>query len=155
MAEWGTTGGRGGAGDLARMDGQVVPPAELVRTAALLTGDPLAARRLAEEAVERGRPGGRQEQLWWLVRASRLVARRRRGGPGQPWGGLSLASPPELQELAAVLGLLPERLRTPLVLRYFCSLPVSAVGEVLGWRPAVVEARLGQALARVHGLLEL
>jgi DNA-directed RNA polymerase specialized sigma24 family protein len=66
-----------------------------------------------------------------------------------------LASAPELQELAAVLGLLPERLRTPLVLRYLCDLPVGAVADALGWRQAVVEARLGQALARLRGLLEL
>ncbi|MCK4177037.1 sigma factor-like helix-turn-helix DNA-binding protein [Aciditerrimonas ferrireducens] len=155
MGEWGTTGGRGGASHLARLPAPASAPVELVRTAALLTGDPAVAGRLAEEAVVRGGPGDPREQLHWVVRASRLVARRRRGGPGQPWGGLSLASAPELQELAAVLGLLPERLRTPLVLRYFCDLPVGAVADALGWRQAVVEARLGQALARLRGLLEL
>jgi DNA-directed RNA polymerase specialized sigma24 family protein len=93
--------------------------------------------------------------LQGVVSAARREARRRSGRHGRARSWVSWVAPPELQELAAVLGLLPERQRTALVLRYFCGLGEEEIGSVLGWSPGEVGEAVERAVLRLHDLSEL
>lgn len=135
----------------------------LVQTAALLTGSAAIAEEIVQEAFVRCRSVLDQvdKPVAYLrtavVNGCRSHHRRRVLALGlRPRrGALSEASEPELHELADVLGLLPLRQRTVLVLRYYVDLSEADIAEVLGCRPGTVKSLAHRGLERLRELMEL
>lgn len=59
----------------------------------------------------------------------------------------------ERLDLATALDALPERLRAPIVLRYFAGLDYGEIARALGCREGTVASRLSRALARLGSRL--
>jgi RNA polymerase sigma factor (sigma-70 family) len=81
--------------------------------------------------------------LEWRRRAA--LAREREPRPAREW-----AEPPEIDETWRLLARLPAQQRAVVVLRFYEDLPLAAIAEVLGCRPATVRTRLHRALAKLR-----
>ena len=81
--------------------------------------------------------------LEWRRRAA--LARERAPRPAPEW-----AEPPEIDETWRLLARLPAEQRAVVVLRFYEDLPLAAIAEVLGCRPATVRTRLHRALAKLR-----
>lgn len=133
----------------------------MVRLARLVTG----SQELAEEAVHDAfvtvfqrwttidRPGAYLRRV--VVNNCRTVQRRRRTErlktetlARQETETLQL--PEELDETWKALGVLSQRQRTALVLRYYEDLTVDGIAQVMGERPGSVKSLLHRGLARLR-----
>jgi RNA polymerase sigma-70 factor (sigma-E family) len=134
----------------------------LVRLAALLTGSGAIAEEIVQDAFVRSRSAldGAERPAAYLrtavVNGCRTMHRRRalalRRVPRA--AGLAEAAEPELHELADVLGLLPERQRAVLILRYYADLSEAEIADVLGCRPGTVKSLAHRGLERLRTLIQ-
>lgn len=134
----------------------------LARLAALLTGSPAVAEEIVQDAfvhcrsalADAERPAAYLRVA--VVNGCRSFHRRRAVALGR-WpraGVLTERTEPELRELADVLGLLPVRQRTVLVLRYYADLSEGEIAEAIGCRPGTVKSLAHRGLARLRELIE-
>lgn len=132
------------------------------RAARLILRDGPAAEDVAQETFVRAfRAAGRRpvgDPAPWLYRIAvnlalnRLRSRRREeaalarlepGGAVDPEDAAVAGT--TRSEVAEALGRLPDRLRVPVVLRYYLDLPEREIAAVLGIRPGTTKSRLHQA----------
>ena len=59
----------------------------------------------------------------------------------------------ERQAVVDALGLVPQRQREALVLRFWLDLPVAEIAEVMGVRTGTVKSQLSRGLATVENVL--
>jgi len=118
----------------------------LVRLAHLITGSNSAAEDVVHDVfVAAYRRWGRIDDPYgYLYRAvvnrSRSVLRRRAVELEHAAESSTVDLPPELDEVWIALSKIPVKRRTALVLRYYADLPVDAIAEVMGVRPATVRS---------------
>jgi RNA polymerase sigma factor (sigma-70 family) len=141
--------------------------AEFRRVAAAVTGDRQAALDVVQEAFgtairrrETYRGSGDLEAWVWRIvvntardyirtAGQRALAEAAASSVPGPNGAL-----PRIDALAIEIGLLPERQRLALFLRYYADLDYAAIADVLGIRPGTVAATLNAAHTRLHRRLE-
>lgn len=146
----------------------------LLRTAWMLTGDPVAAEDLMQTALARtwphwariadGQPDAYVRKVMVRVNAS---WRSRRWNQETPTPDAELREqrhhvshgndPARLDDrliLLNVLATLPVRQRQAVVLRYFDDLSIEAVSEVMGCSPGTVKSQSAKGLAKLRQALE-
>ncbi|HEX2295075.1 MAG TPA: sigma factor-like helix-turn-helix DNA-binding protein [Actinomycetota bacterium] len=114
--------------------------AEAVRIATLLTADPVAGPRVAEESLEialEAVPRRRRERRL----ADALLAELVRGARGE-----GAAASQDLPEQLEALGALPRRQRAALVLRHYAELSPERAAVFLDCSPRAVEDLAGRAV---------
>ncbi|HEU5002530.1 MAG TPA: sigma-70 family RNA polymerase sigma factor [Actinomycetota bacterium] len=139
--------------------------------ACLILRDPAAAEDVAQETLVRAAAASRKiapgaDASRWLSRVAVnlslniLRSRRReeralaRHGPSDdvgPGGHEEVEARLTAATVAEALGKLPDRLRVPLVLRYYLDLTEREMAALLGIRPGTVKSRLHEA----RGLLAM
>lgn len=132
----------------------------LVKLATLLTGSAAVAEEIVQDAFVRSRkalvtvdnPPAYLRVA--VVNGCRSFHRRNVLAAHRPVDTLGGPLEPELRELADVLGLLPNRQRTVLVLRYYLDLPESEIAELLSCRPGTVKSLAHRGLRRMREMLE-
>lgn len=118
----------------------------LVRLAHLITGSNSAAEDVVHDVfVAAYRKWERIDDPYgYLYRAvvnrSRSLLRRRAIEWNHALRPSSVDLPPELDEVWIALSKIPVKRRTALVLRYYADLPVDAIAEAMGVRPATVRS---------------
>ena len=118
----------------------------LVRLAHLITGSNSAAEDVVHDVfVAAYRKWERIDDPYgYLYRAvvnrSRSVLRRRAIESKHMSEPTRTDLPPELDEVWNALSRIPAKRRTALVLRYYADLPVDAIAEIMGVRPATVRS---------------
>jgi RNA polymerase sigma-70 factor (sigma-E family) len=144
---------------------------DAVRLAALLTGDPVLAQDLVQEAFVR--LGGRLVHLRrpeafeaylrrTVVNLARMHFRRRRverawlARQAHPEREAASTSPgvEDRDALRTALGRLPERQRSALVLRFYGDLTHDQIAQALGCRPGTAASLVSRGLARLRDDLE-
>lgn len=75
-----------------------------------------------------------------VVNRSRSVLRRRAIESNHVAAAPTTDLPPELDEVWHALSRIPAKRRTALVLRFYADLPVDAIAEIMGVRPATVRS---------------
>ena len=136
-----------------------------VRTASAIAGDVEAGRDAVQEAFasavrNRGQFRGEGTVEAWLWRAvvtrARNERRRKRGVELEE--AMEPSADGEVPDrdaaLRTAIGLLPERQRAVLFLRYFADLDYGAIAAALGIKPGTVGATLSQAHAALRGQFE-
>lgn len=148
--------------ELERLEGWIEEfQPKVYKAACLVLRDPVGAQDVAQETFLRawnamGRIGDDVNLERWLCRISinlclnQLRSRRREQvavnrltlnePPGDPYELESARS-----EMGEALRRLPDRLRVPLVLRYYLDLPESEVARALSLRVGTVKSRLHEA----------
>jgi RNA polymerase sigma factor (sigma-70 family) len=135
--------------------------ATLYRAACLLLRDPAAAEEVAQEAFVRAYRAGAQvddiDAARWLRRVAvnlalnRLRSRTReeraltRVGVGPAGGDDPADGVVSRLDTNAALARLPERLRIPVILRYYVDLPERDIASALELRLGTVKSRLHEA----------
>jgi RNA polymerase sigma-70 factor (ECF subfamily) len=141
--------------------------ADFRRVAAALTGDRQAALDVVQEAFgsairrrETFRRTGEIEAWVWRIVVNTARDYVKTAGR-RALAETSSASPPSENgarpadaALAAEIGLLPERQRLALFLRYYADLDYAAIAAVLGIRPGTVAATLNAAHTKLRQRLE-
>jgi RNA polymerase sigma-70 factor, ECF subfamily len=148
---------------------------ELYRYAFAMLGERGAAEDAVQTAFERALAAmGRypEERLRgmrlraWLYRVTLNVVRNalrlnRRETPEDPGKLSELAGVAsgerreETMDVLAVLGRLPERQRTAIVLRYLQDLPYAEIAAATGWPEATARTLVRRGLGRLRGLIEI
>lgn len=137
----------------------------LIRLAALLTGDLVAAERITEGAFAgmhaawsylRNGDSALAYLRRTVVSGARCYrARRPRSSvclPGQPPAGKSALAAEEL--LLVALGALPGRQREALVLRYYAGLPDAQVASAIGTNARSARTRIRRGMAALQAALD-
>lgn len=140
--------------------------AGLLRLAVLLTGSKSEAEEVVQDAFlavsgrldELDKPGAYLRTS--VVNRCRSLLRRRQTAENHRaavetqygrWNGADdLELPPQLGELAQALGVLNERQRAVIVLRYFLDLPDTDIAEMLDVAPATVRTIARRSLGRLR-----
>jgi RNA polymerase sigma factor (sigma-70 family) len=140
---------------------------EFRRVAAAITGDRQAALDVVQEAFgaairrrETYRGTGDLDAWVWRIVVNRARDHVRTAGQRALAETAASALParngsqPESDVLAGEIGLLPERQRLALFLRYYADLDYAAIGDVLAIRPGTVAATLNAAHTTLRRRLE-
>jgi len=140
---------------------------EFRRVAAAITGDRHAALDVVQEAFgsairrrETYRGTGDLEAWVWRILVNTGRDHVRRAGQRALAETAASAPParngsqPESDALVAEIGLLPDRQRLALFLRYYADLDYAGIGDVLGIRPGTVAATLNAAHTTLRRRLE-
>jgi RNA polymerase sigma-70 factor (ECF subfamily) len=140
---------------------------EFRRVAAAITRDRQAALDVVQEAFgaairRRDSFRGAGELDAWVWRIVVNTARDHVRSAGQRALAETAASSlpaqngshPQSDALVVEIGLLPERQRLALFLRYYADLDYAAIGDVLGIRPGTVAATLNAAHTKLRRRLE-
>ena len=85
-----------------------------------------------------------------VVNRSRSVLRRRVLESKHESNSSTTELPPELDEVWIALARIPAKRRTALVLRYYADLPVEAIAEIMGVRPATVRSLIHRGYASMR-----
>jgi RNA polymerase sigma factor (sigma-70 family) len=140
---------------------------EFRRVAAAITGDRQAALDVVQEAFgvairrrETYRGTGDLEAWVWRIVVNTARDHVRRAGQRALAETAATALParngsqPENDALMSEIGLLPERQRLALFLRYYADLDYAGIGDVLGIRPGTVAATLNAVHSKLRRRLE-
>jgi RNA polymerase sigma-70 factor, ECF subfamily len=141
--------------------------AEFRRVAAAVTGDRQAALDVVQEAFgtairrrETYRGSGDLEAWIWRIVINTARDYVRTAGQRALAETAASSMPtqngahPRSDALTVEIGLLPERQRLALFLRYYADLDYAAIADVLGIRPGTVAATLNAAHTRLRRRLE-
>ena len=156
--------GAGAGAGFAAFVGEHTPA--LLRTAYLLTGDPVNAEELVQDTMARLYPKWDKVEaadvpLAYVRRslANGYVNQRRRASrrefafadvPESPDNHDPFGQLADRDAIWTGLSTLPERQRTALVLRYFEDLPDDEIGQALGCRPGTVRSLISRGLATLR-----
>jgi RNA polymerase sigma-70 factor (ECF subfamily) len=141
--------------------------AEFRRVAAAVTGDRQAALDVVQEAFgaairrrETFRGAGELEGWLWRIVVNtardhvKTAGRRALAETASSSLPSANGTHPVSDALVAEIGLLPERQRLALFLRYYADLEYAAIADVLGIRPGTVAATLNAAHTKLRQRLE-
>jgi RNA polymerase sigma factor (sigma-70 family) len=129
----------------------------LRRVAYLMTGRRETAEEIVQEAFARAQPRcdgiGTPAAYLRTVVVNLCAEQRRRAGLEREHGPRLVdeqVDPPEIDETWELLAGLPLHQRVVLVLRYYEDLPVDAIAQIGGCRPATVRTRIHRALSKLR-----